>query len=98
MIMDNITQNLHKIGHAACRASASRHAKVRIVNFGRNFADTCNARYINFDAEIKTKSLQNLAYTSLEDNPTIMHASFAPNSPDVYNNVASSFDKRMCKM
>ena len=99
MIMDNITLNLHKIGHAACRVSASRHAKVHIVNFGRNFADVSrknasNARYRNVHAEIKTKSLQNLAYTS----PTVMHASFALNSPDVYNNVASNFDKRVCKM
>ena len=93
--MDNVTSNLQKIGRAACRVSASRHAKVRIVNFGRNFADASrknasNARYRNVHAEIKTKSLQNLAYTSSED--------IAPDSPHVYNHVASNFDKRVCKI
>ena len=97
--MDNITLNLH----AACRMSASRHAKLRIVIFGRNFADVSrkkasNVRYRNGYAEIKTKSLQNLAYTSSEDNSTIMHASLAPNSPDVYNHVVINSDERVCKM
>ena len=46
---------------------------------------------------LKTTSLHNLAERTSYEHPTIIHATFAPNSPDVYNHVASNFDKRVCR-
>ena len=88
------------IQHAECQYRC--HAKIRIAKLGRNSSrlhmqKSSNVRYRNAHAELKTKSLHNLAERTSYEHPTIIHATFAPNSPDVYNNVASNFDKRVCR-
>ena len=89
------------IQHAECQYRC--HAKIRIAKLGRNSSrfhmqKFSNVRYRNAHAELKTKSLHNLAERTSYEHPTIIHATFAPNSPDVYNNVASNFDKRVCRL